>query len=273
YTNQFYPLQFMKITMGVDADQTENILSWGLILGIPFFVIFGKLSDKIGRKWIMLLGMLLAVILYRPIFGYMYNVADLNLKTEIVEKITTTTVGSMFIDKGIATPDSLYTTQIQKKYTDGTVYNEVVKQRVFADKSKSNPTPIISKSTVLNGIDKMYLILMIFVLTLFVAMTYGPISAFLVELFPTKIRYTSMSLPYHIGFGIFGGLMPAIATALVFSGKALFDKAQNAGVPLAQNPNTTYYLEGLWYPIIVVSISFIIGVFYLKETKHVNIDE
>lgn len=273
YTSQFYPLQFMKITMAIDADQTENILSWGLLAGIPFFVIFGKLSDKIGRKWIMLFGMFLAIILYRPIFGSMYQVSDLDLKTEMVNKTTITTEGSIVIEKGIPTQDSLFTTHIHKEYTDGTMYNETVKQVVHGNKAMPTPAPIVSKAKILNGSDKMYLVLMIFILVLFVAMTYGPIPAFLVELFPTKIRYTSMSLPYHIGFGIFGGLMPAIAAALVFSSKALFDKAQAAGVPLAQNPNATYYLDGLWYPIIAVGICLVIGLLYLKETKHVNIDE
>ena len=135
-------------------------------------------------------------------------------------------------------------------YTDGTVYKEIMKETVSPNKESK---PELSQSIKVNNSDKWTLIWLVFVQLIFVTMAYGPIAAFLVELFPVKIRYTSMSLPYHIGNGVFGGLMPAIATYLVTASK--------------EEKTPDFYLAGLTYPIILASVCFVIGLLYIKEDK------
>jgi hypothetical protein len=146
--------------------------------------------------------------------------------------------------------DSLITTNTTHAYTDGTIYKETVKETVSLNKESK---PELSQSITVNEADKWTLIWLVFIQLIFVTMAYGPIAAFLVEMFPVKIRYTSMSLPYHIGNGVFGGLMPAIATYLVTVSKD------------AQNPD--FYLAGLTYPIIIAGVCFVIGLLYIKERK------
>jgi MFS family permease len=225
YTGQFYAMSFMKTVMNIESSQVDELLGIALLLGTPFFIVFGWLSDKVGRKYIMLGGMLLAILLYRPIYRTMYKTTDLALKTELPSE----TKHRIEINKN---KDSIYSTQ--KTYNDGTVLLE--KKTVFAHKKE----PQISKSITINPQDKWTLILLVFIQVLFVTMVYGPIAAFLVEMFPTKIRYTSMSLPYHVGNGIFGGLLPAISTYFVTHAKA--------------SGKSDYYLEGLWYPIVIASV-------------------
>ncbi len=250
YTGQFYAMNFLKTVQMVDASQVETLLGIALVLGTPFFIVFGWLSDKIGRKNIMMAGMLIAILLYRPIYKMMYETTDVALKTEIVEK--TKIVPSMK-EVDATKMDSIYTTN--KEYTDGTLLEEVKTihlengKVMLDDKGKEKIETKISKK--INSSNMALLIFLVFVQVIFVTMVYGPIAAFLVEMFPVKIRYTSMSLPYHVGNGIFGGLLPAISTYFVTT-------AKDAGDP-------EFYLEGLWYPIIIAGISFIIGMIYIDR--------
>jgi hypothetical protein len=204
----------------------------------------------------MMGGMLLAILLYRPIYKQMFETTNVKNKTEIV-------ANSKFVselkENKAQTMDSIYTTN--KEYTDGTTFLEVKTvslengQAVMVDgKQKSNTKTTIN----INWDDKWALIFLVFIQVIFVTMVYGPIAAFLVEMFPARIRYTSMSLPYHVGNGIFGGLLPAISTYLVINGK-------DAGDP-------EFYLEGLWYPIVIASVCFVIGMIYIKnKDKNIHI--
>jgi MFS family permease len=233
YTGQFYAQTFLLKICNLDDIQTNMILVIGLLLGTPLFVIFGALSDKIGRKGIMMAGMIIAVFSYRPIFDQMYKTVDVTNKTVVPGSEKRTLKGK--------------TTTITKEFTDGSSYKNVITE-VSLDKTESKI------SIKINEKDQWTLVGYVFFLISFVTMAYGPIAAFLVEMFPTKIRYTSMSLPYHIGNGVFGGLMPAIATFLV-------SNAQTAGV--VQKP----YLEGLNYPIALISVCVVIGIIYIKSDK------
>jgi MFS family permease len=220
YTGQFYAQTFLLKICHLEETQTNLILVIGLLAGTPLFVLFGALSDKIGRKGIMLAGMALALILYRPIFSKMYDLVDTKQKTEVT--------GSISYEKG----------NTVRTFTDGSI------ETISDSGSKIHvPADIQWK-----------LVGLIFCLISFVSMAYGPIAAFLVELFPIKIRYTSMSFPYHIGNGIFGGLMPAIATFLVTTAA----KDNSIAKP---------YLEGLNYPIAMISVCLIIGLVYMKDAK------
>lgn len=233
YTGQFYAQTFLLKICNLDDIQTNTILVIGLLLGTPLFVLFGALSDKIGRKRIMMAGMIIAVLAYRPIFDQMYKTVDVTNKTVVPGSEKTILKGN--------------TTTISKEFTDGSSYKNVI--------TEISPEKIESKISIkINETDQWTLVGYVFLLISFVTMAYGPIAAFLVEMFPTKIRYTSMSLPYHIGNGVFGGLMPAIATFLVAN-------AQTAGV--VQKP----YLEGLNYPIALISVCVVIGVIYIKSDK------
>ena len=241
YTGQFYAMSFMKTVMNIDSSQVDGLLGIALLIGTPFFIVFGWLSDKVGRKYIMMTGMLLAILFYRPIYKMMYSTTDVSYKTEIIEKTTQnteTTAGNNTI------------TTISKTYTDGTSY---FKKKTDINKKKESQSSI---SITINSSDEWTLIFLVFIQVLFVTMVYGPIAAFLVEMFPTKIRYTSMSLPYHVGNGIFGGLLPAISTYFVTHSKA-------AG-------KSDFYLDGLWYPIIIASISFVIGMIYIDNKNKTN---
>ncbi len=250
YTGQFYAMNFLKTVQMVDASQVEMLLGVALVLGTPFFIVFGWLSDKIGRKNIMMAGMLFAIVLYRPIYKKMYETTDLTLKTEVAEKTKVVASAKVISETKM---DSVYTTT--REFTDGTVSEEVKTVHlengkvVLDDKGKEKIETAVSKK--INNADTIMLVFLIFVQVIFVTMVYGPIAAFLVEMFPVKIRYTSMSLPYHVGNGIFGGLLPAISTYFVTN-------AKEAG-------NPEFYLEGLWYPIIIAAVSFVIGMIYIDR--------
>lgn len=254
YTGQFYAMSFIQKTCNVDNVQVNYIIAIALALATPFFIIFGALSDRIGRKWIMLIGMLVALLSYRTIYSEMYSLADLSLKQEVAAATSTKTETT---EDASGTTIELTTTQ--RTYTDGTVFSEVIKTP-FA-----NGQTQVTKSTNLGTGAFWYMVFLVFVQVLFVTMVYGPIAAFLVEMFPTRIRYTSMSLPYHIGNGIFGGLTPAIATRF-------FESSKTAGNP-AGDP-----LSGLTYVIMIAAICFVIGALYLSnkpvdEEEFNNIDQ
>lgn len=252
YTGQFYAMSFLKTVMNISSNQVDTLLGIALFIGTPFFVVFGWLSDKYGRKVIMLSGMLIAIISYRPIYRAMYERTNPANKTELITGVKTIASASS-VTKGT---DSLYVTTTT--YSDETIITEkktvhldASMQRIQVEGKDRIDTKI---STTINSSDQWFLTLMVLIQVIFVTMVYGPIAAFLVELFPIQIRYTSMSLPYHIGNGIFGGLLPAIATYLVTQSKK------------AENPE--FYLDGLWYPIIIAGISFIIGLLYINEKKN-----
>ncbi|RFS20444.1 MFS transporter [Chitinophaga silvatica] len=227
YTGQFYALSFLQKTMNIEFVQSNTIIAIALLMGTPFFIYFGGLSDRIGRKKIMLTGMLLAALAYYPIYSAMDNIGNISRKTEEtslfrIEGHTNKAENGEFITT---------TTRIHS-YSDGSVLKET------GDK----------KELTVSRMNSVWLVLLIFVQVLFVTMVYAPIAAFLVELFPTRIRYTSMSLPYHIGNGIFGGLLPTISTILV--------------------ANTGNHLAGLIYPIGIALVCFVIGLIYLKDKKN-----
>lgn len=253
YTGQFYAMSFMKTVMSIDSSQVDTLLGIALILGTPFFIFFGWLSDKVGRKYIMMGGMLCAILLYRPIYKTMYETTNVKNKIEIVDQFKL--IAELKENKK-QTMDSIYT--INKSFTDGTTFNEVKTVTLENGKAKivDGKPKIETKTTVkINDSDRWMLIFLIFIQVIFVTMVYGPIAAFLVEMFPAKIRYTSMSLPYHVGNGIFGGLLPAISTYFVTHSK-------DAGDP-------EFYLEGLWYPIVIAAVCFVIGMIYI-ENKNKN---
>ena len=256
YTGQFYAMSFLEKTMNIDKMQVDNLMFIALIMGTPFFLLFGWLSDKVGRKWIMMTGMLIAILSYWSIYKEMYRTTNVKGKTEIVEKASIVGIIKENKDKG---KDSVYT--ITKAYTDGTQYKEIktVTLENGVAKMVDGKPKTESKITLnINNGDKWSLIWLVFLQVIFVTMVYGPIAAFLVEMFPTKIRYTSMSLPYHIGNGVFGGLLPAVATYLATNAK--------------KGGDSQWYLQGLWYPIGVAAVFLVIGIFYINS-KDKRIDD
>ena len=253
YTGQFYAMSFIQKTCNIDNVQVNYIIAISLALATPFFIVFGALSDKIGRKWIMLVGMLIAVISYRPIYSEMYKLANLTLKEEIASQVETRKTTEAVPDHP---EEVLLVSTTTRPYTDGTVVTEIEKT---AGAPVTETKPHVEKSVRLAGGAFWYMVFLVFVQVIFVTMVYGPIAAFLVELFPTRIRYTSMSLPYHIGNGIFGGLTPAIATRF-------FEASKNEALP-GGDP-----LSGLTYVILIGAICFIIGALYLSNNP-VNDDD
>lgn len=259
YTGQFYAQTFLLKTCNIESTQANTWIGIALLIATPFFVVFGWLSDKVGRKWIMLLGMLLAVVCYRPVFQTMYQLSDVTKK-----QITNENLQMKYEpDKAVA-GDTIITGTRTSTYDDGTisiVSNRIsqyqMQQNMLSSKVPAPHQPKITTTITLGESNNWKMIGLIFTLVFFVTMVYGPIAAFLVELFPTRIRYTSMSLPYHIGNGVFGGLVPFIGTLIVE-----MSKTQNnpAGHPLA----------GLWYPIAIAAACFIIGAIYLSNKKTVH---
>ena len=243
YTGQFYAQSFLENICKIEFEQSRTIMLWAIAFATPFFLFFGWLSDKIGRKWIMMAGMLLGIVTYRPIF-------DTFLKDSDAGKWAWT---------GIKTKKAL---PIQNKIDDNhsvasfafTVGNgSSFHQTITTDLKNEKQTFTYTNKHLPPGLYWKFIGL-VFLLILYVTMVYGPIAAFLVELFPTKIRYTSMSLPYHIGNGVFGGLVPFIGLLLT----------------------TTYPkdpLVGLWYPISVAALCLIIGIIYLNNKIDKNVDD
>ncbi len=267
YTGQFYAMSFIEKVMNIPKEQVDSILIWGLCLGTPFFVFWGWLSDKIGRKWIMMAGMLIAILSYRTIYTKMYETANINNKTEIKENFVSLAELKDNAKNTNGGKDSVYT--VNKAFTDGTTYKEIktvtLNNGIVA--TKDGKALIDTKKTVtIPDTDRWTLIWLVFIQVIFVTMVYGPVAAFLVEMFPVKIRYTSMSLPYHIGNGIFGGLLPAIATFLVTNANSLNSKAKEMGLDIM--PYDKPYLEGLWYPIIIAGVCFVIGTIYLDSNDN-----
>jgi len=247
YSSTFYSQSFLIKFMFVDYDQTNSIVIIGVSMGIPFYVFFGWLSDRIGRKFILMTGLLTAVVFFRPIFEMMYQTANLRNKVENKQAMQTNIKRESLAKSGA---DSLITKTTLRFYTDGTSGREIKREIVRAGKPGR---PEVQTSIKLTVSDKWKLIFLIFLMMFIFTMAYGPLAAFIVEMFPLRIRYTSMSLPYHIGNGIFGGTTVVMATYLI-------EKAQAAHV-------ANYYLAGLNYPIALMSVCLIIGLLYVKENK------
>jgi MFS family permease len=249
YTGQFYAQTFLENVCRIDFAQTRTILIWAIVLATPFFILFGHWSDKAGRKWIMMAGMIMAIFCYRPIYQQMLSATDLQYN-KTLPALTTT---DRFIVPVKGKDFSLANLTSMVHYDNGIIEKEIRKDTLF--KSSGLMGKGVGKKSKLVP-DNIYwqLVLLLFIQILFVTMVYGPIAAFLVELFPTRIRYTSMSLPYHIGNGVFGGLTPFIALLL-----------------------TTIYtndpLVGLWYPIGVASVCVIIGTLYISNKIDPNVND
>lgn len=238
-----YAQTFLLKFMFIDYDQANTMIIMALLLGCPLFVIAGWLTDKLGRKPLIMLGLFLATVGYRPIFKQMYKAVNLENKTENKEALTVQRKLEF-----LPANDSLVTTTTQHFYTDGTVLTEVKKETPSIGKTANTE---IAKNIKVNGHDKWKLVWLLFLLLAILTVAYGPLAAFLVEMFPLKIRYSSMSLPFHLGYGIFGGMAPVIATYLI-------TKAKEAHM-------ADYYLAGLAYPTTLGAISLVIGLLYLKE--------
>jgi MFS family permease len=293
YTGQFYALFFLTQTLKVDNFTANVMMAVALALATPFFIFFGSLSDKIGRKWIILGGCLIAAATYFPIFGQITHYANPALETALKNSPVTVTAdpetchfqfnltgqkkfpSSCDIATGMLTAASVSYNRIDAPA--GTVASVKVGDKEFnsfnanmnadglqfdaASKAKEGALKKELGGAIKaagypakadpEGINKPMTVLFLFILVLYVTMVYGPIAAMLVEMFPTRIRYTSMSLPYHIGNGWFGGFLPTTAFALVaFKGDI-------------------YY--GLWYPIVIALVTVVIGALFVKETKNNDI--
>jgi MFS family permease len=220
YTGQFYALFYLQSILNVNATSANYIIAIALLLGMPFFVLFGWLSDRIGRKWIIMAGLLLAVISYIPIYKAMQSAAGSQVVTATSKRNPATGAISL-------TPQAL-----------DAGGNLVEAEKVL---------PYTTFGDLLGNSTAWKLIFLIFIQVFWVTMVYGPIAAFLVELFPAKIRYTALSLPYHIGNGVFGGLLPLIG---------LFVIAETGNI-----------YAGLYYPMIVAGITFVVGSLLLSETR------
>jgi MFS family permease len=225
YTGQFYALFNLQTILKVNSTSANYIVATALLLGMPFFVLFGALSDRVGRKKIMMIGCFLAALCYLPIYRGMQSAAGSNVVTTASHKKEVT--GAITL-----VPQTLVDGKLQPAA-------EVI--------------PYQGLGNLFKNAAARKLILLVFVQVLFVTMVYGPIAAYLVEAFPAKIRYTALSLPYHIGNGVFGGLLPLIGLSIV--------------------AETGNIYAGLYYPIIVAALTFVCGSILLKETKHVEIWE
>ena len=273
YTGQFYALFFLQTTLKVPFETVYGLIAFSLVLGTPFFIVFGRLSDRIGRKWIMMLGCLLGVLTYFPLYRWMTHFANpaleqFNAQNKVtlvandcqvhIFALPTTRYSDCDKVRNLLTSRSLNYAQSESPLgtppvvkvgdTEITGVNDAKLKDALA--AAGYPAKFDFSGFSWNGSragDWWMILLILFIQVIYVTMVYGPIAAFLVELFPTKIRYTSMSLPYHIGNGWFGGMLPLTATALV-----------------AANGNIYF---GLWYPIIVAAMTFVLGSLFVRETK------
>ena len=288
YCGQFYAMYFLGSTLKIDATTTQLLIAGALLLGTPFFVVFGALSDRIGRKPIVLAGCLLAALTYFPIFKALTHYGnpaieaasvsapirvtadpkDCNLQVDLIGKKVFTSscdVAKSFLAKrGVpyeniaAAPGTVAVVSVGGK--DFTSFDgSALAKADFAAQSKAfaetvgaavNAAGYPAKADPAT-INKPMVLLLLWLLVIYVTMVYGPIAAWLVEMFPTRIRYTSMSLPYHIGNGWFGGFLPSVSFGIVAA--------------------TGDFYAGLWYPIVIAAMTVVIGALFVRETKDVDI--
>ncbi|MDX9844699.1 MAG: MFS transporter [Aquabacterium sp.] len=286
YTGQFYALFFLTQALKVDGATANILVAVSLLIATPFFVIFGTLSDKIGRKPIILGGCLIAALTYFPLFKALTEAANPDLAHAQANAPVTLVANPaecsfQFNPTGTAKFTSscdiakqvLANNSVNYENVEGTGTAQIkVGEKVIESYSSVGLSPEEAKAkdaafkkSVVDAVreagypakadpaklNKPLVVGILTLLVIYVTMVYGPIAAMLVEMFPTRIRYTSMSLPYHIGNGWFGGLLPTTAFAIV-----------------AQTGNI---YNGLWYPIIIAMMTFVLGVFLVKETKDVDI--
>jgi MFS family permease len=277
YTGQFYAQSFIENVCKVNFVQSRNILLIAILLATPGFIFFGWLSDRVGRKWIMLLGMLLGALLYRPIFATFVHNTD--VKVWIKDPANLTSQYPQWHTEQAEKQDTLLLVQKKRQVYNykGSKFTQTRADTLLAIGNVTIYPPLsaLGESDSTNVLTKLdakpqytdielsprlqwKFIFLVWLMIVFVTMVYGPIAAFLVELFPTKIRYTSMSLPYHIGNGVFGGLVPFLGTLMVEFTKS---PALPNGDPLA----------GLWYPIGVAALCFVIGAVYLPNKIDNNV--
>ncbi|BEV15375.1 MFS transporter [Herbaspirillum sp. DW155] len=290
YTGQFYALFFLTQTLKVDGPTANLLIAAALLLATPFFLFFGSLSDKIGRKPIILGGCLIAAVTYFPIFNGLTHFANPALEAALqkspvivtadpascqfqfnptgTKKFTSScdivkaklSAASVNYQNVAGAPGSVATVKIGDRVITSYDATGLSKEdaaakdkelsKALADDIKAAGYPAKADPEQIN---KPMVLLLLFILVIYVTMVYGPIAACLVEMFPTRIRYTSMSMPYHIGNGWFGGLLPTTSFALV---------AYQGDI---------YY--GLWYPIVISVITVVIGLLFVKETVHNNIHQ
>ncbi|MCZ2134395.1 MAG: MHS family MFS transporter [Burkholderiales bacterium] len=294
YTGQFYALFFLTNIAKVDATSANLMIAYSLILGTPFFIFFGWLSDKIGRKIIIMAGCLIAAVSYFTVFPAILKAAnpalvaaqekahvtvvsdagncsfqgspiarEIDFRTSCdIAKRTLAQAYVPYLNQSAAAGspakiiigDKEYTAPAAKLGPDGHTFDKESAAAVAAFKKDVGAAVAaagLSAKADENTMDKTSILMWLVFLVILVTMVYGPIAAILVEMFPTRIRYTSMSLPYHIGNGWFGGLLPTTAFAMIAA------------------TGDIYY--GLWYPIIVAAMTFVIGMLFVRETKDVDI--
>ena len=288
YCGQFYAMYFLGSTLKIDATTTQLLIAGALLLGTPFFVVFGALSDRIGRKPVVLAGCLLAALTYFPIFKGLTHYgnpaietasvsapirvtadpADCSVQIDLIGKKVFTSscdVAKSFLAKrGVpyenvaAAPGTVAVVSVGGKDIpsfDGTALSKedfAAKNKAFAEAAGAvvNAAGYPAKADPAS-INTPMVLLLLWLLVIYVTMVYGPIAAWLVEMFPTRIRYTSMSLPYHIGNGWFGGFLPSVSFGIVAA--------------------TGNFYAGLWYPIAIAAMTVVIGALFVRETKDVDI--
>ena len=271
YTGQFYAMAFIQKTLLIEFQQSIFIIAPALLLATPFFIFWGWLSDRVGRKWIMLAGCLLALCTYLPIYHAMSRAGDPALKsavdssTRTIGEPLTRTVERADLNSGAAVGDTLTTTVVERLYTDGSKARfNLYHIQPPALGASPRTTEKLSELT-LGDSSYVRMVLLIALQVFYVTMVYGPIAAFLVELFPTRIRYTSMSLPYHIGNGVFGGLVPFAATWIATA-------AAGSTSGLAQWVGGPKFL-GLLYPMFVAAVTLIVGSLLVRERFRAPLDD
>jgi MFS family permease len=281
YGGQFYALFFLTQTLKVDATIAQVMIAIALALGTPFFIVFGWLSDKVGRKPIMLLGFALAVLTYAPasplnIFKAITHYANPALESALATapvtvvadpsecsfqfKMTGTEKFTTSCDTAKAALVAASVNYKNEEAPKGTAAVVKVGEEAIPT-NRADFVQTLMAAIARHGypvkanpgqIDHVVTVLLLAVLVIFVTMVYGPIAAWLVELFPTRIRYSGLSLPYHIGNGWFGGFLPATVFAIVAATGDIY--------------------SGLWYPVVVAAMSFVVGLLFLPETKDVDIN-
>ena len=281
YTGQFYALFFLTQVLKVEGQTANILIGAALLLGVPFFVIFGALSDRIGRKPIILAGCLLAVLTYFPLFSALTHFANPALeqareRSPVIVIADNDSCSFQFNPVGTAaftTPCDVAKSALAKRgipygnaaLPDGEEARIAVGETAIpsfdASTDADGSRRAAFEAALTRALDEAgypaaadpdainypMVVAILFILVLYVTMVYGPIAAMLVELFPTRIRYTSMSLPYHIGNGWFGGFLPTVSFAIVAATGDIY--------------------SGLWYPVIIAAMTFVVGLIFVPETK------